>query len=62
MREVHITQTQFDELCCCGKLHFVNHDVYSINWQTYYKKVAVSIPVSRINDKESYEVIRLVVE
>ena len=63
MREVKISQLDFDELCCSGKLHFVNHDVFCIHHMTFFKKIALSKEVERINTPEdSYEVIQLVVE
>ena len=63
MREVKISQMDFDELCCSGKLHFVNHDVFSIHWLTFFKKIAISQEVRRVDSKEdSFEVIKLVVE
>ena len=36
-----LSQTQFNELVCVGKLHFVNHDLYCISWLTYYEKVCL---------------------
>jgi len=63
MREVKISQLDFAELCCAGKLHFSNHDVFAIHWMTFFKKIAFAKEVERINTPEdSYEIIQLVVE
>lgn len=58
MRELKITQDQYNELCCAGKLAFVNHNVYAIKVLTWFEMLAVSMD---INDKD-YELVKVVVE
>lgn len=58
MKQLKITQDQFDELCCAGSLHYVHHDVYMIHWKTFFKHIAVSVQI----ESEEAEVIELVVE
>lgn len=58
MKTLKLTQEQYNELCACGKLHFVNHDVWLITWLTFFKKLAVS---NDLNHGDS-EIIELVVE
>jgi hypothetical protein len=58
MREYKLTQEQFDELCCAGKLKFVNHNIWLITWLTYFKKLAV---VQDIRTEEC-EVLKVVIE
>ena len=58
MRELKITQDQYNELCCAGKLAFVNHTVYAIKVLTWFEMLAVSMD---INDK-GYDLVKVVVE
>lgn len=63
MKTLKLTQEQYNELCACGKLHFVNHDVWLITWLTFFKKLAVSVEVKRIDTPDdACEIIELVVE
>lgn len=58
MRELKITQDQYNELCCAGKIHFVNHNVWCVNWLTFYEMLAVCQDVNT----EECSLIKLVVE
>ena len=58
MKQVKITQDQFNELCSVGKIKFVNHNVWCINWLTYYEMLAVSQDVAT----EECEIIKVVFE
>lgn len=58
MRELKITQDQYNELCCCGKLAFNYHMVYYIAVLTYFENLAVSLETTT----EEKEFIKLVVE
>lgn len=57
MRELKITQDQYNELCCNGKLASAHYMVYSIHWLSYFDMLAV-----RVDDANEKEFIRLVVE
>lgn len=58
MKEFKISQEQFNELCCAGRLSFVNHNIWLITWLTYFKKIAIVQDVRT----EECEVLQLVVE
>jgi len=58
MKQLKISQNDFNELCCNGRLHFVHHDVFMIYWKTFFKHIAVSVQI----ESEEAEVIELVVE
>lgn len=55
MRELKITQDQYNELCCCGKLAFNYHMVYAISVLTWFELVAVSMDTA----ERHKEVIKL---
>ena len=57
MRDLEISQDQYNELCCNGKLAFTHYMVYSIHWLSYFDMLAV-----RVDDANEKEFIRLVVE
>ena len=53
-----LSQAQFNELVCVGRLSFVNHDLYSISWLTYYEKVCLC---KNVNTNEE-ELIKIEIE
>ena len=58
MRTLKLTQDQYNELCACGKLHFMFHDLWLVTWLTFSQKLAVSTDF----DHGETEIIKLVVE
>lgn len=55
MKVLKISQDQYNELCCTGKLAFNYHMVYAIQVLTWFDLVAVSMDTAERNK----EVIKL---
>lgn len=58
MRKVDITKEQFAQLCCSGRMHFNEYNLFSVNWLTYFKKIVIFQDVRT----EQNEMAELVVE
>ena len=58
MRKVNITKEKFAQLCCAGRMHFNEYNLFSVNWLTYFKKIVIFQDVRT----EQNEMAELVVE
>jgi len=41
MEKIPLTQDQYERLLGSGTVHFYDHTIYSIHWQTYFAKIAM---------------------
>jgi hypothetical protein len=58
MEKITITKEQFERLLGAGIIHFYDHSIYLIHWQTYFAKVALFLD-SRNDEKR---LVQLIVE
>ena len=41
MRTIQIKKDEYVKLCCSGRTHYNTFNLFSINWLTYFKNLAI---------------------
>lgn len=41
MRKIQIKKDEFAKLCCSGRTRYNTFNLFSINWLTYFKELAI---------------------